>query len=573
MSYNQNRFTSYIIDGLLAVAISLLTAPAMAVDMVDLICPTTLSQNLGEEAIQQIRNTLEESSRDFQRAIRAVPKEFAHTVNQSLPWFKRVDLLNPVQPRAQIIADAYYGSDYFSSSPDVHILPSDPQILCLLQPGRTVFLSDGVTHHYAIVYDIDYQRKIITLADPWAKESFLLAGHNMLGVKALPRKKNGQLLLDLTFNEFLHVLRGSVEAIVPQKMFETMEKLYPKMAISEDYLVWKYSRLLASGDYSTSVLITLELLSSGNIKIMPRLRTLFQWGNDYIIGLISGFEIPELGRPAEPFEIPKHRESFIQRIDDYGKILPWPLKWLLLRRTDQMEDVELSLLIIDGFLKADPDDDDFQIERAKILLHQGQVNESMAQLYTAETQWNKDVLAAIANTDLPQAITFLFEKNYGIDFLMVLHWRYQRIHLLRLIAKLQQPDSRQIDVEQVLSELQDKYVIGSLLVDFFPQMLQITFLDQQRGNEELFIKTVSELANTEKLSIHFASAMYEHFTMRRSIKKLSPSTLTALRQSPVYRELCILAENDVIIPNVLKPLHDDLASLCDLYVISEEHKY
>lgn len=573
MSYSQSRFTLYAIDGLLLAAIFLFTVSAMAAGMVEETCPTTLMHELGKKTVQQIQRKVEEGYRDFQPILQAVPDELAYTANESLPWFRRMDLLTPVRPRAQIVADAYYGSDYLVSSPDVHVLPSDSRIFCLLQPGRGVFLSDGVTHHYAIVYDIDYQRKIVTLVDRWAKVSFLLAGHNVLGVKALPHKERNQLLLDLTFDEFLRVLRGSIETIVPRQMFETLEKLYPEMAATENYLAWKYSRLLASDDFDTSMLITLKLSNRADINAMPQIRTLLQWGYDYTIGIISGFNIPEFWQTNTPSDIPKRREAFLRRLNTYGKILPWPLKWLLLRRTDETEDVELRLLIIDSFLKADPSDNDFQIARAETLLRQGRVNESIAQLDAAETQWTKDVSASIAKTPPAQAVAFLFKKDYGIDFLMVLHWRYQRIHLLRLIAELQRPDHKQIKVEQVLLELMNKYVIGSFLVDFFPQILQIAFLDHQRENEDIFIKTVSEIANKKELNAHFSNAMYEHFTTRRSIKKLSQATLTALRRSPVRRELCILANEGKIIPNMLKPLQDSLASFCGLHVTPQAHKH
>jgi hypothetical protein len=570
----------YVIDGLLSFIIAIFASTALATDTTKLTCPTTLSQSLGPKVVRQLRSVIDEVQHDFRPKFEAAPEELAYTVNQNLLLFRRYALLNPVRSSPEIIADTYYGSDYSTSSPDLHVMPVDPRVLCLLEPSHIVFLSDGVTHHYATVYGVDYRHKVITLADPWASVSFLLAGRNVLGVKARPyRNSHGQPVLDLSFSEFLGVLRGSVEASFPMLMFETMEKLYPELAQTEDYLFWKYTRMFASDNLVTSFMTLKEISSRTDIAKMPRLRLLFEWGSDYTFGMLSNFQIHVLGQGATASAPPRQREAFLKRLGDYARTLPWTLKWLLLHRTDETKDMQLRLSIIDSFLKADPTDNDFQIARAETLLRQRQAGESLAQLDAANVQWTADVAAAIAKTLPTQAVEFLFKKDYDSQPLAILHWRYQRIQLLRLIASLQQNRISKIEVQRTMLDLHRKYVIGSLLKDFFPQLLEIAFLEHELRIEELYIKTVIGLPLDDELSAHFARGMFEHFTTRRSIQEMSQPTLIALRRSPMHRELCaIIKEDPILTPEILKlikedhiaknelskPLWDDLNSFCSM---------
>ena len=257
MTCIQSRFTSCAINNLLSVLLYVAgVSAANAASTVPVDCPVTLPGVFGTRLVQELRVTVEKAQMSYQPNTGVVPEELAFTASETLPLFRREGLLNPVRPKPQVVVDAYYGSDYAATSPDVYILPKDARIFCLFEPGRAVFLSDDVTHHYAIVDDIDLRRRVVTLVDPWAFVSFLLPGHNYKDVKARAyRGGRGQPLLDLTFDEFLRVLGGSVEGIVPDQFFQAFEKLYPELARREDYLVWKYTRLLASDDFTTSLMI------------------------------------------------------------------------------------------------------------------------------------------------------------------------------------------------------------------------------------------------------------------------------------------------------------------------------
>jgi len=245
----------------------------------------------------------------------------AYTVSETLPMFKKADLLNPVPPRTHIMADFYLGEEYNSSSPDVYIFRKDHRFLCVVEPGLLVFLSDDVTHHYASVENVDYEKQIITLADPWASESFLLAGYNVIDVKARAYiGLKGQPLLDLSFDEFLRALRGSIEMDVPQALFQVLEKIYPVETSEEAYLVWKYSRLLAS-DYPTQLIIRLEMSKRSDLSSKPRLSLLIQYANDLVAGVPTDFGIAQ-GGPVKEAEGRELRKAFLERLDDMPKHCP-----------------------------------------------------------------------------------------------------------------------------------------------------------------------------------------------------------------------------------------------------------
>jgi hypothetical protein len=524
-------------------------------------CDATLTAALGEGVVRKIQRNIEKAAAGFRPRRGVVAEELAYTVSETLPLFKKKDLLNPVTPRSRIITDAYFGDEYKSSSPDVFILPKDERMLCTLAVGRAVFLSDGVTHHYALVDSVDYKRKIVTLLDPWASVSFLLPDHNVIGVNARAYSgQQGQPLLDLSFDDYMRAIHGQLEMIVWDPFFNTMEKVYSDIARSEEYLVWKYSRILESGDFDNAVLTTIMLSTRPDINTKPKLRLLTQYAKDYTIAVVGGFSIPEPGRATPKEDIPKLREAFINRLPQYGDTLPWALKWLLLGRTQESEDSALRLAIVDAFLNAVPTDTDFQIARAETLLRLRRPDEPMRQLDTAGEQWAKDVGAVVAKKPTSEAVAFFFKKDYGLQSLNVLHWRYARIRLLRAIAKLSINPTA--DTAPELSDLQDKYVVGAVLVDFFPELLKIAFLQNDKADEELYIKTVAQLPKDNDRADHFAVALYEHLTTRRRLTDMSEPIRTVLRTSYLRAPLCDFSSSGTLIRDMQEPLTAELAKFC-----------
>lgn len=81
----------------------------------------------------------------------------------------------------------------------------------------------------------------------------------------------------------------------------------------------------------------IQLSSRTDLASMPKMRLLVQWANDYITGVISGFNVPGPGYAAKEADIPRLREEFIRRLDDYARVLPWNSKWLLMRRAQPVD--------------------------------------------------------------------------------------------------------------------------------------------------------------------------------------------------------------------------------------------
>jgi hypothetical protein len=518
--------------------------------------------NLGPNAVHAIQDKIEPLAAQYHPNLdRVLPAEVANTAEENLPLFKRYYLLEPVRRGPPVVADVYYG-DYTSSSPDVFVLPRNPLVLCTLSPGRTVFLSDEVTHHFSMVDGVDYKKQIVTLLDPWAPVSFLLPGNNVVDVRARaytgPR---GQPLLDLTFDEFLRVIHGSLEMAEPVPYFETLEKLSPKMADNDDYLFWKYSRRLASGDFETGLFADLEVKRRSDLASRPKLRLLLDYSNDLTIGVITSFTIPRPGTGAARKEdVSGLRSAFRQRLGAYSTALPWSLKWLLLARTDETTDTELRLEIVDSFLKADPSDVDFQIVRAETLLRQNRVADALSQLDMAQRQWTADVTKMIATSPDEKALDFFFAKDYGVHSLRVLHWRYARIQLLRVIGQLMQ--NPQTDESGSVDDLAKKYVAGPLDIDFFPELLQIFWLSHATADEEAELVAILPYANDAARRTHIAKAFYQQFMARQSITTVSGPARARLRQSAVGAELCGILRDGRIIPNISASYQSDLKAFC-----------
>jgi hypothetical protein len=514
---------------------------------------------MGTKNAHTLQQRLEEFALRRHPDLAVVPAEVANTTSESLPYFKRVDLLKPVHPQPRVGVDAYFG-DYTSSSPDVFVLPKDDLLLCTMAPGRAVFLSDGVTHHYAIIDWVDPKRRIVTLVDPWAPVSFMLPGHNVAGVSAHAYTgANGAPLLDLTFDDFTTLLHGSIEAIDPHDYFATMEKLYPQRAATQDYLVWKYTRLLASGDFDTELMTAVEINGRKDLAALPKLRLLLDYSNDEVIGVMTSFSVPAPGRGAKPAEIPALRAAFLKRLPDYATTLPWTLKWLLFSRTDESTDTGLRLAIIDAFLAADPHDTDFLIARADTMLRLHQPDAALARLDAAQDQWTQDVQHAIA-TPPDKALAFFFARNYGLETFDIMQWRYARIQLTRMIAQLQRDPTT--NVSPSLNDLLDKYKVGPLLIDYFGELLEIAWRSRAWADETAELGAVIRLAQDDDSRAHIAEALYRQFQTLQPIAALPPPLRYQLRRSAVGNALCGIEGDGRIIPGMLPQYGAMLAAYC-----------
>ena len=77
----------------------------------------------------------------------------------------------------------FYSSHYATKFKQVMSVPSE-HLWCILRPGDVVLLSDGITHHYTLIYDVDRVRNHMRILDPWPAKFFLKNGKNGLGIAA-----------------------------------------------------------------------------------------------------------------------------------------------------------------------------------------------------------------------------------------------------------------------------------------------------------------------------------------------------------------------------------------------------
>ena len=231
-----------------------------------------------------------------------------------------------------------------------------------------------------------------------------------------------------------------------------------------------------------------------------------------------------------------------------------------------MEDNALRLAIVNGFLKANPTDNDFQIVRAEILARMGRLVDALSQLESATGQWKTDVGTVIDKPSANEAVEFFFAKDYGMKSLRVLHWRYARIQLLQQSIILRQNPAA--GYKAMLENLDGKYKIGLIAIDFPGQLLEIAFLSRSKDEVERFIaEWVSVLATFGKSvddahRANYAWALFRHFTTLQSIHNISDATRQMLRRSPLGVSLCKLSSDSFIIPQKRESLQQDLEDFC-----------
>ena len=567
MNWRRRRFISFASKSLVALAIGLTAAPLARA------CEGRALDKVKSSQIETLQKSIAASAATLKPHLDAPDPKIAAKAQEDLPSFRKVHWLDPDQTGKRTpLADVYFGSEYASNF-ETFVLPRDDRVLCLIAPGQGVLLSDDVTHHYAMIYSVDVKRKRVTLLDNWASVSFLLPGRNVSGVEAVASVgKNGENLLELTFDDFVRSLRGILCVAFVQNFFTAIEKNYADQAGTEDYSFWKYSRMLTSGDFEVALMIALEL--GGGDQKKEKLKLLKAFSNDVAIGLMSNFSVAGLGAPQA--DSGKNKAAFLLRLDAYAKELPWTLRWFLLDKADMTQDPSVRMAIVDAFLKADKTDVDFQIKRAQFLLREGRLGDARAQLDQAEKQWKTNVAAVIDAPSEGEALKIFQEKDYGLQSHEILRWQAARIRYLRAAVELSEPNpgkdakiTRLSSADEILREAFPPYTKEAELAgdnrarsDFRVETLQTLFLADKKPEEERSLLSFVEAA--EHLAAHpkkiaggarpvtaeraAASAensrvaVYRHLVESRSVNDLSADTRSRLAASRIWPEICQMAK-------------------------------
>jgi hypothetical protein len=119
-------------------------------------CVKPLRLSLSDEIIASRKEIVKETCKHI-KAVQDIPPEIANTAPDNFALYYKHALLDPLGSLRASVFDAYFGNNIALNGTAVFALPQDDRLLCPLLPANIVFLSDGVTHHYATVYDIDYE--------------------------------------------------------------------------------------------------------------------------------------------------------------------------------------------------------------------------------------------------------------------------------------------------------------------------------------------------------------------------------------------------------------------------------
>lgn len=550
---------------MVAATVAAAPAPARAAA-----CAVTLAESLKPTVLARLQELTDEGYRDkaFTPNLAPPPKELASTANETLPVLYRTFTSDPQLSKQGDYYDNYFGNDYKSSA-DVFVLPLDDRALCQLLPLQAVFLSDGATHHYAEISRVDYQHQTITLNDEWADVSFLRDGYNIAGVKGIPLKTpGGKPQLQLTFEDFVSVLRGRIfvpvadpkiageDALVSaHDVLRVIERLYPEVASSQDYLLWKYSRMLTAlgPDFLPA---ELEL---GDMQIpdsMPRLEQLQLAMSDLAMGAASNFE-QELnvktrqiiGLDADPKarvdEWQDRRNAFIDRLDGYATAFNWPLKRWLIFVTRHADDALVHLAVTEKFLAASPDDLDLQIARTRSLLDLHHASEARDQLAATTRAWRMQVAAGIDLKPEDKAVAYFWasEVSPQLESGRLMLWRWAQIRMLEAIAALEADPSA--DVRPITTDLNDRYKsevewdrISGYCYDFLSDCLWMSWLSHDGDTDGGIVKLLADFTLTPQEQNRIADAVFEHAKKRRSILDLDAASSGSVGKSSLKAAVC-----------------------------------
>ena len=588
MSFKQTRYicsaNSFFFAFLLSVTVA---SPALA-------CTRPIMQSAPPDVINDI---LARAGEYFKSADKRPPGpvdiRFASKSEENFASLIRSVWLDPrpngingrrsVGDDSQNIVAMYFGDDMPSSSKsEMLLLPQDATMLCLLFPFEGIFLSDGATHHYAVMYDVDYENRIVTLADPWASESFLLPGRNLLGVKARSVVvKPGFHALTLSFDDFVRSTREIVvssNSLPNEYLFDTIEQEYPKSELGENFKVWAYEGILSTGNFDSTMLVAIKLASDKDVEFMPRLALLRSYADDASVGLATGFSQPRIGVVIEDKkEIAALRSAFVARLKDYAKELPWSLRSYLVDRAELGHDRELALQIVDSFIAADAGDVDFRIRRAQLLVKLGRLADAEKEILQALRSWQTEVAATIDVSPSSEAINLFLEKDWGLVSHDLFHWQYALVHSTMAIIELKKPFGGRISKSSSVNEIvsygfppyHHQTDVNQTAGEFLPEFLYVMSLADKREVEEQMIEASllrnvpsSDKERNDNIRYQYlVRTVYRHLSEHRSIAALSQHFRSILHSSPAGKDICALAGTDFsgdLVPN----LSEDFEKFC-----------
>jgi tetratricopeptide (TPR) repeat protein len=541
-------------------------------------CPKTFIAKLGA-SVPEMEKTARDSLSDFKPNLGAIPKEVADTAQENIPEYERNFALDPKASARLLVADIYFGKEYKSTNPDVFSLSSDPRLLCILSPAQGVFLSDGVTNHYAVIRHIDYAAGKIVLIDPWSSKSFLLQGRNLAGVAGRPLHPPGEPeQLELSFGDFLRVDKGLMNpAATTDGFFDIVASLYPETSGTDEFLFWKFSRRLMALNSGAATAALVDFLVEAQHR--PALRTLRDYATDVSIRVASGFEVNGPGQVNNATDVASARSAFLARLPVYAKALPWRLKWNLVEVAAAAHDYVLTMDIADAFLKETSDDANFQIEKANALLRQHNVDGALKQYDAAEIAWKAAVGATIDIKPVENAVAYYFAHLSALSGMLTfedLERARVRIALGRIAARL--TDHIKFDPVAELRVLRDEAPFD-VNIDYFPEMIEINWLWQGRQLATQYTQLMlgrfsKDWDGDTFVHIRIAEALYAHLATRQSIKDFVKADRNFPDDALLHDMLCakargeFLAEGPLIVctscdlRDAVSSLRSDLMNYC-----------
>ena len=525
-------------------------------------CPVTLAGMVGPDVVAKLRDKIATAMPEQSKgaALGPTPEEVVATAQETIPNMVRGLWLDPANPFPVIVADAYAGDAYASSSPDVYVLPGGPRVVCHLLPSVAVFLSDGSTFHYAPIADVDYQAETVTLADPWAKVSFLRKGFNQAEVAAeVLAAPDGTPRLRLSFADFAKVYRGEIDATAnaadfsPSVTFEALARIYPEIAGDEKFLFWRYSRLISQLDPKYGAAIMTELGERTDLDAKPSLRLLadsagmlqaIRSNYGLLINLLNKTIITPEKEPDTPERqelIDGVRDSILDYLPALADAFPSVLMLRLIEAARESDDLVLRQQIEEVFLVKHPDDLDLMIAKAETLLLLGQETEALAELDTARARWRAVIAQVVATAPGADPVAW-FEANSPKLHLVtfnLMHWRRARIELLTGIAKAGPgKPSNTAETLELAGRSYDPMRSHGISYDFPALMLWLTWRNGDTEAERGFVTTALADVPEGQTRVEIARALLEHARWRHGLKELLGAAWESVRSSWLKPLLC-----------------------------------
>lgn len=527
-------------------------------------CAGGYAEILGEDLTARLKNlaeaTIEDQLRNSQ-LIEYVNENFSISKFHGLSFYLRGDLFNRKVPNAfsNSYALAAYVGNFARKEKEYFVLPKDDRLICLLGPLSAVLLSDGVTNHYALIYEILPEEGRVLVADPWYQKSFLLQGRNLLGVSAQVVDGNLSIpLTSVTFDELKKTLIGVLQS--QYVMTPAVRQIYTEFKSDPEFEAWLnlQNALIASQDS-----IAKMRSAFGDIPENDTTKAYLLYADimENLQDRLTSGQTNANAREREDVDVFQNSQLLF-----LGRSLPWSLTILLNDRLYQHGHYSEAAILMEESANRYPKYIELSDLYIANLIEEKKYSDAGQAIENAKARLHNQIDDVLKKGSLQEKIEYVW---HGDETPTIIN-RLREIHFLLLMREMrkfgeqganEQASIVYSDVDRLVfppeSRMKHMGLIGYYLYDW------LMATDTVKDLDDLLFYVLEFFDKGDRaLKANTVEAFYHYMMKTQRIDEVLSMTIGRIEFGTVLSRICNLANDGSVTPSVRKGSYEKVLAAC-----------